>query len=135
MRATVEISRALAGETDLDVVLELIAKRGRALVEARALVIELVVGDRLRIAAVAGDADRELARRASCPIAGSAWPGTRCAPRRSQRLSRRARSGRGSSESGLGRLGLSAGAGLFVPLAFRNETPGVLVALDPPRRG
>ena len=44
MSATVEISRALAGETDLDRILQLIAKRGRALVGARVLVIELAHG-------------------------------------------------------------------------------------------
>ena len=60
MSATVEISRVLAGETDLDVVLQLIAKRGRALVGARALVIQLAHGDRIRVAAVAGDVDRAL---------------------------------------------------------------------------
>ena len=60
MRATNEISRALAGETDLGIVLELIAKRGRALVGASALLIELVTGDRLTVAAVAGDVDRAI---------------------------------------------------------------------------
>ena len=60
MRATNEISRALAGETDLGIVLELIAKRGRALVGASALLIELVVGDGLAVAAVAGDVDRAI---------------------------------------------------------------------------
>jgi nitrate/nitrite-specific signal transduction histidine kinase len=60
MSATVETSRALAGETDLDRVLQLIAKRGRALVGARALVIELIDGDDVRVAAIAGDADADL---------------------------------------------------------------------------
>ena len=63
MRATAEISRVLAGETDLEVVLGLIAKRGRALVGARALVIELAVADRLQIAAVAGEVDPALVGR------------------------------------------------------------------------
>ena len=132
MRATVEISRALAGETDLGVVLELIAKRGRALVEARALVIELVVGDRLRIVAVAGDADRELLGE-EVPIAGSASEHALRAgrPRRLADAPVRA----AFERVGLGRLGVSAGDGLFVPLTFRNETPGVLVALDPAHGG
>ena len=34
-------------------------------------------------------------------------------------------------ESGLGALGLTARAGLFVPLGFRAETPGVLAVFDP----
>ena len=41
LEATTEIARAIGGETDLDRVLELIVKRGRALVEARALLIAL----------------------------------------------------------------------------------------------
>ena len=39
--AMVEISRAIGGQTDLALILTLVAKRGRALVSARALVIEL----------------------------------------------------------------------------------------------
>jgi signal transduction histidine kinase len=132
MRATVEISRALAGETDLDVVLELIAKRGRALVEARALVIELVVGDRLRIVALAGDADRELLG-AEVPIAGSASELALRAGRPRRLADEAVRAG--FERVGLGHLGVTAGDGLFVPLTFRNETPGVLVALDPAHGG
>jgi signal transduction histidine kinase len=132
LRATAEISRALAGETDLDVVLELIAKRGRALVGAGTLVIELAAADRFRIAAVAGSADREIVGR-EVPIEGSV-AGRVLETRTAQRLSddfNRAR----FHESGLGRLGLEAGAGLYVPLVFRTETPGVLAALHPPGAG
>src|SRR5581483_6064531 len=39
--ATIQIARALGGQTDIGVILELVAKRGRALVSARALVIEV----------------------------------------------------------------------------------------------
>ena len=52
--ATTEITRAVGGVTDLEVILELVAKRGRALVGARALVIELVDGSELVVAASAG---------------------------------------------------------------------------------
>jgi signal transduction histidine kinase len=132
LRATAEISRALAGETDLGVILELIAKRGRALVGAGMLVIQLAVNDRLRIAAVAGSADRDIVGR-ELPIEGTV-AGRVLETRVAQRLSddlNRAR----FVESGLGRLGLEAGAGLFVPLVFRTETPGVLAALHPPGAG
>ena len=50
LEATTAIAQTLAGETDLDSVLELIVKRGRALADARAMVVllprggELVVG-------------------------------------------------------------------------------------------
>jgi two-component system, NarL family, sensor histidine kinase DevS len=129
MSATVEISRALAGETDLDRILQLIAKRGRALVGARVLAIELVHGDRVRIAAVAGEIDQsvvgsELAMEGS--VAGVALRSGRA-----QRLSDEVNRAR-FDETGLGgRLGIQATAGLLVPLAFRQEAPGVLVALDP----
>ena len=47
LEATTQIARALAGQTDPAVVLELVAKRGRALVSARALLIELERGGRV----------------------------------------------------------------------------------------
>jgi signal transduction histidine kinase len=132
LRATAEISRALAGETDLGVVLELIAKRGRALVGAGTLVIQLAVVDRLRIAAVAGSADRGIVGR-ELPIEGSV-AGRVLETRAAQRLSDDFNRSR-FQEAGLGRLGLEAGAGLYVPLVFRTETPGVLAALHPPGAG
>lgn len=49
--AVVAVSRALAGRSDLTAILDLVAKRGRALVDARGLAIE-VQGD---VAAVAGE--------------------------------------------------------------------------------
>src|SRR3954465_5402516 len=52
--ATATIARAVGGETDLDRVLELIVKRGRALVEARDVLLLLPEGARLRLAAGAG---------------------------------------------------------------------------------
>ena len=128
MRATAEISRVLAGETDLEVVLGLIAKRGRALVGARALVIELAVADRLQIAAVAGEVDPALVGRELSidqTVAGHVLR-----TRRPQRLTDEVNRAR-FEESGLGALGLTARAGLFVPLGFRAETPGVLAVFDP----
>ena len=53
--ATIQIARALGGETDLGAILELVATRGRALVSARALVIELQQGAGLEMAAGAGE--------------------------------------------------------------------------------
>ena len=132
LSATAEISRALAGETDLGVVLELIAKRGRALVGAGALIIELAVNDHLRIAAVAGTVDRAIVGR-ELPIEGSV-AGRVLETRRAQRLSDELNRAR-FREAGLGRLGLEAGACLYVPLVFRTETPGVLAALHPPGAG
>jgi len=68
--AVVTISRALADESDLAAVLDLVAKQGRALVSARAVAIELQEGGRMSLAAVAGelpegpDAARESAESA-----------------------------------------------------------------------
>lgn len=53
--AVVSISRALGGGADLEAVLELIAKRGRALVSARAVAIEIQGNGRMITAAVAGE--------------------------------------------------------------------------------
>ena len=128
MRATAEISRVLAGETDLEVVLGLIAKRGRALVGARALVIELVVADRVQIAAVAGEVDPSLVGREVS--VDQTVVGQVLRTRLPQRLTDEFNRAR-FDESGLGALGLKARAGLFVPLAFRAETPGVLAVFDP----
>lgn len=50
-----EITHAVGGATDVDVILELVAKRARALVSAHALLIEIVDGSELVIAAAAGD--------------------------------------------------------------------------------
>jgi signal transduction histidine kinase len=55
LETTTEISRALGGVTDLDRVLELVAKRSRALINARAAEIALLEGDEFVMAAVAGE--------------------------------------------------------------------------------
>jgi signal transduction histidine kinase len=133
MSATVEISRALAGETDLDRILQLIAKRGRALVGARVLAIELVQGDRLRIAAAAGEIDQAVVGEEIDALGSVAERVLR--ERTAQRLSdddNRAR----FEKVGLGtRFADDVKAGLLVPLAFRTEAPGVIVALNPVHGG
>ena len=55
LETTTEISRALGGMTDLSRVLELVVKRSRALIDARAAEISLRDGDEYVLAAVAGD--------------------------------------------------------------------------------
>ena len=55
MKATLEIGEAVGGETRLDRVLELIAKRSRALVDASGMAIVLVDGAGVVVAAAAGD--------------------------------------------------------------------------------
>jgi signal transduction histidine kinase len=98
-------------------------------VGASALLIELVVGNGLMVAAVAGDVDRAIVG-SEIDISGTV-AGRVLDTRRPQRLTDELNRAR-FNETGLGHLGLQAGAGLFVPLVFRTETPGVLAALHPP---
>ena len=77
LEATTEIARAVGGETDLELILGLVAKRGRALVAARTLLIEHEQAGRSSLPRSPG----------SCPPAwwasGSIWvtaaPAQRCA--------------------------------------------------------
>ena len=55
LEATSAIARAVGFETDLERVLELIVKRGRAMSDARSLLVLLQEGDVLRVAAAAGE--------------------------------------------------------------------------------
>jgi signal transduction histidine kinase len=130
--ATIQITRALGGETDLDAILELVAKRGRALVSARMLIIEFLRGDELELAAGAGELPAGLlGQRVALAdtVAGAALRAGH-----TQRLTDRLMRAR-FDQHGLGHLGLSADDGLVVPLVFRNRPYGVLVALDHLRPG
>jgi signal transduction histidine kinase len=127
LNATTQIARAVGAETDLDVILELVAKRGRALVDARVLVIELVRHGRLFVAAGAGELPAGLLGM-QVPLddlAANAALRTRRAQRLQDQLTR-AR----FDEHGLGTLGVRASGGLLVPLVFQNRSYGVLVAID-----
>jgi signal transduction histidine kinase len=125
--ATVQIARTLAGQTDLGLVLELIAKRGRDLVSARGLVIELNEGDELIVASGAGELPRGLIghKLGLKDTVASAALRTRRVQRLDDELNR-AR----FSEHGLGHLGLQTEGGLVVPLVFQDRAYGVLVAVD-----
>src|SRR2546423_10003179 len=122
--ATATIARAVGGETDLERVLELIVKRGRALVEARSVLILLREGDELRVAAGAGHlADRQPDR---LPCAGS---------RLGDVLERQRPLLVADVERDLAllpeQLGVpDASAALLVPLVFRARALGLLVAFD-----
>jgi signal transduction histidine kinase len=125
--ATIQIARAVGGETDLDAILALVAKRGRALVSARVLLIELLRGDELEMAAAAGEVpDGLLGVRMTMEntVASVALRADR-----SQRLSDRLMRAR-FEQHGVGQLGVTAEHGLVVPLIFRNRRYGVLLALD-----
>jgi signal transduction histidine kinase len=123
LEATTEIARALAGETELDRVLELIVKRGRALVEATAVVIMLLEGDELVVEATAGDIDAST-HGTRLPVASS-FSGEVVltgSPERVGDVQPRLRH----------RAVVMAGvqSALLVPLVFRGTAYGVLSAFD-----
>lgn len=123
LEATSEITRAVGGETDVSRILETIAKRGRALAGARSLLILLEDGGELRVAAAAGESvdHAELRLR----VEGSA-PGKVFETRQASRL-RDLGPDLAAQPNGL-EMGPET---LLVPLVFRGESVGVLVALDP----
>jgi signal transduction histidine kinase len=120
--ASLAVARAVGGETELDRILELIAKRGRALVEADSMVIALYDGKTLTIRSVAGQLDRSL-EGATVDL-----PGTAVAEVINRQRTLQLHDD-GSPTQVMG--GIAARAGLVVPLVFRTSCVGVLCALDP----
>jgi len=120
-----EVGNALATETDLDRLLDLVTRRLRELLEARLVTVLLPSGDdELRLAAVAGD---------RAELAGSTI--TRSTSKSGRVLERR-RSERSDSvfedpdvDHEAIRL-LGARTGLWVPLLVRGRAIGVLAAHD-----
>lgn len=132
--ATTTITRAVGGETRLDRVLELIVKRGRALVGARALLILLQDGDGLQIAAGAGDVDPDAIGR-TIPVGGSTAAAVLHAVQSERIPDVESRLQVTSERLGVpvtaNRLGVrDPQAALLVPLEFRSRKLGVLVAFD-----
>ena len=125
--ATIQIARALGGETDLERILGLVAKRGRALVSARALVIEHERAGEMVIAAAAGDVPEGLVGQRVDLHDSLAAAALRT--RRTLRVDEAPNRPR-FERYGLGRLGVNADAGLMVPLMFRGQGHGVLVVVD-----
>jgi signal transduction histidine kinase len=123
LEANVVVARAVGGETDLARVLELVVKRGRALLDARTLLVLLPEGDRLAVAAAAGEGAGELPGR-SVPLQSVAGEILRSGEtERLSDLSSRVR-------LGIDDLGLDASAGVFAALTFRGRPQGVIVAFD-----
>jgi len=124
LEATTEIARAVGGETDLNRILEVVVKRGRALVEARSLLILLAAGDELLTASMAGERKPDT-EKARIPISGSI-PGRvleEGAPRRVHNLHPSLMARPGDRGAGV--------TALLAPLLYRGRALGVLVALDP----
>jgi PAS domain S-box-containing protein len=114
LQAATDVAIAVGGETDLQRVLEAIVERGRALVDARALIILLREGEDLVVGATAAVADgldpkvlelRIPAREASEQVLLGRFTGADL----------------GAEESG---------RALIAPLLFRGDPLGVVVALD-----
>jgi signal transduction histidine kinase len=123
LEATQAIVLAVGGETDLTRVLELIAKRGRAIVDARSVVILLQDDDDLVVAAGAGHSHPDAGARV--PIAEST-SGQVMLSQRSARLTDAAK-----LRVPAARLGVpEARSALIVPLVYRGRSLGVLAAFD-----
>jgi signal transduction histidine kinase len=128
LRATASLSKEVGGETDVRRVFELVVKRGRALVDARACVLLLAEGDRLVVADAAGEVPSGLSGR-SVPLAESPFGGVL----RSGAAERLSRVERGAWAP----LEVEASSALVSPLRSRGRDTGVLVAFDrrPPAAG
>jgi two-component system, NarL family, sensor histidine kinase DevS len=124
LEVTTAIARAVGGETDLERVLELIAKRARALVHAQSLWILLIEGDEFLVAAGAGELGEER-RGDRLPLAGSVV-GDVLKSGEPERIA-------DAAERGLklpAALGIEPHTALIVPLVFRDRSLGVLLAFD-----
>jgi signal transduction histidine kinase len=125
LEATAAIARAVGTETELDRVLELIVKRGRALLDARSVVLLLVDGDQFQLAAGAGQVTTT-ALGGRFPIADSVT-GEVLFSGRPERIDHVPSRLRISDRS----LGIAdATTALLVPLVYRNLPLGLLAAFD-----
>jgi PAS domain S-box-containing protein len=114
LQAATDVAIAVGGETDLERVLEAIVERGRALVEARALIILLREGEDLVVAATAA-------------VAAGLDPKVGELRIPAQDASERVLLGRFTGAD----LGAQeSGRALLAPLLFRGDPLGVVVALD-----
>jgi signal transduction histidine kinase len=119
-----DIANAIGSVADLEDVLELIVKRGRALVEAESLLIMLREGDELVVAASAGQVTDALGRRIPIASSTSGQVFERGRPERVADVSTRLRIGPGE-------LGVpDAHTALLVPMLHRGVGIGLLAAFD-----
>src|SRR3954469_13526813 len=114
LQAATDVAIAVGGETDIKRVLDAIVERGRALVEARALIILLREGEDLVVAATAAVADGLDANVADLRI-------------RAHEASEQMLLG---TFTGVDLNAKESGRALLAPLLFRGDPLGVVVALD-----
>jgi signal transduction histidine kinase len=124
LEATAAVARSVGVETDLERVLELIAKRGRALVNARSLLVLLEEPPGLRVVRAVGAGgegvvgvclDREASLAGSVLDTGA----VERVPSLADRVGH-----------GLDEVTGRAGSAVVAPLGFRGRARGVLIALD-----
>jgi signal transduction histidine kinase len=123
LQATAAIARAIGGETELERVLELVVKRGRALVEAHDVIILLRAGEELVVAAGAGHVN--ITEDIRVPLAAST-AGEVLASGSSRRIADASELRVSPERLGVG----TAASALLVPLVYRGTALGVLAAFD-----
>jgi signal transduction histidine kinase len=121
LETTTEISRALGGLTDLDRVLELVVKRSRALINARAAELALLDGDSFVIAAAAGEGVDGM-EGMRMPVEGSVAA-------EALRSGRPQRYREVPAETAARRV-IGARTALVTPMMFRNRSVGFLGVFD-----
>jgi len=124
LEAARDITDAITSASDLDRILELIVKRGRALVDARSLLILLREGDDLVVAASAGHARGARGHRLPVARSTSGQVLQRGRPERIGDVGARLRIG--PDELGV----REARTALLVPVIHRGTGLGVLAAFD-----
>lgn len=124
LEAARDITSAISGETSLERVLELIAKRGRALVDARTVLILLREGEELVIAASAGHLSGRTGRRIALARSTSGQVLDRGRPARVPDAA-------GQLLVPPAELGVPGAIhALLVPMRHRGQGLGVLAAFD-----
>jgi signal transduction histidine kinase len=124
LEAARDIAEAITGASDLEKILKLIVKRGRALVEARSVVMLLREGDDLVVEASAGHAGGARGHRLSITRSTSGDVLSRGRPERLTDVMRDLRIA--PIEMGVA----DARCALLVPMMHRGTGIGVLVAFD-----
>jgi signal transduction histidine kinase len=124
LEATRDVAVAIGGEIALEHVLELIVKRGRALVGAMSLVIMLRDGEELVVHASAGHVTETPGARLPIADSTSGQVLQRRQPERITDVAARLRIS--PSEIGVS----DAQTALLVPMVYRGEAMGVLAAFD-----
>jgi signal transduction histidine kinase len=123
LETTDEITRAIGAETDVARVLDLVAKRARALVGARGIVLSVERTGQMVVASVAGEVSPDLiGRSVRDDESAAAYVLARRRPMRLRDIPEEKKR-RVHSE-------VEPQAGLLVPMIFRDRTLGVISAFD-----